>query len=395
MTETIDWAAAEDGDFADANDWVGHAEPNKYEIANLPAFAGSPYTVTFDTPPGGEKGRTPVTIAGLDVGVGATLDILDELEVGSDKRGTPVGGQIGNEGTIDFLAGGGLWFAGTFNNVGLVEFSGGGGATQSISGNGPAPEIINTGELIFSNNNYNIVLDIVELENDGTISGSANLAVPIVNNGTIYGGSFFETGLALGPVINNGLIEATGGNSIEAFDGVTGGGIILINGGTLQVGDYTNGIFAADVTFGDNANSTFILADLQGDRPTIYTGTILGFSKKGKSIIELGDMVGSGSAGVTYSGTKKGGVLTVTGDGHSDTIAFAGNYLDATFTATMTASGTFVAAGKGGGDASFPLVSGLIQALAGFGSPSGHAIHADVAGSTRELLLSSPKVAIA
>jgi hypothetical protein len=381
MSRTIKWAAAQSGDWEDGNDWVGGAEPTDKQIASLRAFHGTPYTVTLFDQTG---------VAGLNINEGVTLDVQADLSAR----------QITNDGTLDIgVKRIDVAFSTTFTNNGVVMID----KYSTIIGS----LFINNGQLILKKDTSANIY-VKEIDNGGTLSGTGAVRGDVVNTGTILGGNSdgFGEGLVfvLGKVDNDSLIEASDGHIITAFSTVVGNGTIDIDGGTFQAGnDGQGGIFSQDVTFGTSASSTFVLADEGGSSPAeTYSGVISGFSTIGSSAIELGDMVGNVDAKTTYSGTEKGGVLTIKGDGHADTIAFAGNYLGVTFYAKETPSGTTVTAGdKGGADtaklsAQGPSVARFISVMGALVDHGGAAglIAARGVHDGRQVMLAAPRLAI-
>jgi hypothetical protein len=130
-----------------------------------------------------------------------------------------------------------------------------------------------------------------------------------------------------------------------------------------------------------------VLADSLG-----YTGNISGFSPRGTTL-DLKDVAFVSSTEATYSGTASGGVLTVTDGAHTAHINMVGEYLGVTFVASNDGgAGTDVIAQAA--DVSAP-VHAFVSAMAGLGAPAGQAVHVSEAISSRDVLLTSPKAAIA
>jgi hypothetical protein len=171
-------------------------------------------------------------------------------------------------------------------------------------------------------------------------------------------------------ITNGGLIEAAASGrctiqssisnygTLEAANGglVTVNGAVLANsgkaaavGGTL---DFTS-TFNQDVLF-QGAGSVLELAQSQ-----TYSGKLQSFSNTGESTLDLADIAFVSAGEATYSGTAKGGVLTVTDGTHTAHIGLTGSHLGATFTASSD--------GHGGTDivASSNKVARFIQAVAG------------------------------
>ncbi len=404
MTKTINWAAAVDGNFGDGPNWVGGMEPNKTQDANLLSFGGSPYAVTFDTSPGGQHGKKPTTIWGLQVGSGVTVDILQTLDVGAYKlsHGGLRGGEVANSGIISISELGNLRVYAQFVNFGTINITNG-----EIFLSSAESSIVNSGLIVLSDGGIAASQLDGGVHNSGTISGLGKIIESITNYGLIQSNStdHSSTGIDLdGSVVNNGLLEAVDGSTLEVDGPISGTGSVKIDGGRFAAFQYGGGTLNQDVNFGVNSSSVLVLgAAFDDDKgPEIYTGTISGFSKIGDSTIDLGYMVGSGPAQASYSGTKKGGVLTITGDGQTRTFAFSGNYLGITFSANMTANGTVVTAQSGGAGvfgatSQAPSIAHFAGAMAGL---TGHGaadwtINARTVNDGRQMLLATPRLALA
>ncbi len=155
-------------------------------------------------------------------------------------------------------------------------------------------------------------------------TGAANLAAgqSMVAAGSLTLGDKADT------VANAGAIETLGG-TVTVTGKVTGKGEAIIDGGLIA---FTSN-FSQNVTF-TGAAGTLELAKSQS-----YGGTIAGFSKGGGTFLDLDDIAFTGAGEATYSGNKKGGVLTVTDGTHTATIALKGNYLSSTFIAASDGHG--------------------------------------------------------
>ena len=168
---------------------------------------------------------------------------------------------------------------------------------------------------------------------------------------------------------NNGTIAAINGN-VTVNAAVTGAGVANVNGATL---DFAS-TFAENVTF-TGATGILELGKSQG-----YTGTISGFSKTGGTSLDLADISFVGAGEATFSGTKAGGVLTVSDGTHTAHINLKGDYRTSVFISASDGHGgtiihdpmaaaivpsatSFAAAmaGLGGGEA---VASGTVAAAA-------------------------------
>ena len=187
--------------------------------------------------------------------------------------------------------------------LGAVE--GGGGVADFASGTGT---ISNFGSFNF------------------TVSGSMAPTV-FTDFHTLEVGAGAVFTLAGATAINSGVIETIGGSLIVA-GAVSGAGSAKIVGGVLTF----NSTFSQSVSFG--SSGTLVLAKSQ-----TYGGTITGFSRAGKTSLDLLDIGFVGSGEASFSGTSSGGTLTVTDGTHTAHIALKGNYLGSTFVASSDGHG--------------------------------------------------------
>jgi len=229
-----------------------------------------------------------------------------------------------------------------------------------------------------------------------TFSGFGTVEVGAGATFTLTGAATLLTGQTLASagmltattaMANAGMIETLEGTLIVS-GAVTGKGSATINGGTL---DFASS-FNQAVTF---ATGTLELAQSQ-----TYTATITGFSKTANTSLDLGDIGFVSSTEATYSGTKTGGVLTVTDGTHTARINLKGNYLGSTFVAASDGhGGTDVVDPKakaGVGPAQMGSAHVFIAAMAGVGGSAAHApVHAGAAWPARETTLANPRVAAA
>jgi hypothetical protein len=202
------------------------------------------------------------------------------------------------------------------------------GVKGTIAGAGPAGLIIDTG--------------ITQIENDGLITA-------------IKGGQTLIKSL----IKNDGVLESQGGTLIS-LNAVSGSGEGIVHGGTLAFASS----FAQAVVF--QGSGVLQLAQSQS-----YAGPVTGFSRKGATAFDLKDIGFTGPGEATYSGTRSGGLLTVTDGTHTAQIAMVGDYLNT----------TFVAAGDGHGGtlvsdhANAPSIPRFAAAAASLGAGAGGSVH--------------------
>jgi len=295
------------------------------------------------------------TIAGVAGGVAVDFypSASDTLvvEAGCAFEGAVLGGG----GTLDLGSG-----TGTISNFGtaaltvsgsmaVTTFQGfntavvGSGATFTDKGAvtlAAGQTVDSAGILILGGTGKNSIVNSGLIETTGT--GVLTLAGAVINSGTL--------------AVNGGTLTATGA--------VTGKGGASINGGTL---DMTSS-FNQAVTF-EGATGVLELAQSQA-----YTASITGFSLTGGTSLDLVDIGFVSSTEATFSGTSKGGVLTVTDGTHTAKINLKGNYLSSTFVASSDGhGGTIVIDPKAPSGAAPPpsaSTHALIAAMATLGSGS-------------------------
>jgi hypothetical protein len=181
----------------------------------------------------------------------------------------------------------------------------------------------------------------------------------VQNSGTIIGGA---GGLTInGDVANLGLVEEINGG-LTVNGAVTGAGTTRIFGkGVLDVeGALTENAFFAAASTGQLA-----LGDTAG-----FTGKVFGFSKTGKTSLDLKDVTFDASDTTSYSGTAAGGTLSILNSSSVvvATIKFSGDYRSSAWVLSAdSGTGTVVT------DPTATKTSSLVSAMASFGTSSGHA----------------------
>ena len=198
----------------------------------------------------------------------------------------------------------------------------------------------------------------------GTVEVGAGASFTLTGKATLLAGQTLASAgmlTATGAVASAGVLETLGGTLIVS-GAVTGSGSATISGGTM---DFTSS-FNQAVTFG--STGTLELAQSQ-----TYTANVTGFSKTGATSLDLVDIGFVSSTEATFSGTKTGGVLTVTDGTHTAHISLKGNYLTSTFIASSDGhGGTIVVDPKAKGGAAAPpnpSTHPLIAAMAALGAP--------------------------
>jgi hypothetical protein len=310
---------------------------------------------TLEATGGGGLILQGVSVAGAGgsilAGAGSTVTLQASM-VGGGTFGTATGGVIslgdGVAATLD----------GLLANAGTIALGGAGSPTSlvfdantSLTGGG----VVSLG----ANKNNTLTatqLSVVLTNIDNRIEGSGKLGgnrMTLVNQagGVIDADGKVALTLASGAktIANAGLIEATNKGKGVIASAVLNTGTLEAAGGTLTLQAAVTGSGAVDVASGTldiaNANAaeavTFTgkTGTLQLDQSRTFTGAVSGFSKAGKTTLDLRD-IGFVSAGeARFSGSATSGVLTVTDGTHTAHIALTGNYTGATFTAASDGHG--------------------------------------------------------
>ena len=184
-------------------------------------------------------------------------------------------------------------------------------------------------------------------------------------------------------VFNTGGIVANGGN-VSIAGNVNGAGTDTISGSSLlDIGSSVGGAAAQAVSFSTGSTGTFKIDNAQS-----FSGTLAGLAT-GRTL-DLGN-IAIGSAALTYTGSMTSGVLTVTDGTTVAKIKLNGNYTQANFHLANDGAGHTDVTYSGTGMVAQPFdsvktvtslstarpssqLSGMIQAMAGFGTPNAGAI---------------------
>jgi len=225
--------------------------------------------------------------------------------------------------------------------------------------------------------------------NFGTVEVGAGAVFTLTGKATVLAGQTLAaagTLTASGAVADAGILETLGGTLIIS-GAVTGAGSATISGGTMD--------FAA----GFNQAVTFVTAGtLELAQSQTYTAGITGFSHIGGTSLDLIDIGFVSSTEATYSGTKTGGVLTVTDGTHTAHINLKGNYLSATFVASSDGHGGTIVVDPKAKDAApilTPSPNAFIAAMAGLGAGAGSAVVASAHDEARGPMLARPRAQLA
>jgi len=192
-----------------------------------------------------------------------------------------------------------------------------------------------------------------------------------------------------GVLTNTGTVVASGG-TLTIAKAISGAGLVEVDGGRV---DFVTSTTQA-VTFTGHGGV------LELGRSQAYAAAITGFSKTpGKTSLDLDDITYVDPAQATFSGTKTGGILTVSDGVHTAGITLQGNFLSSSFvTASDGHGGVLVTTAAPPApvppQAHAPPLR-FIEAMAGLGAPASEAVTSRFAQPAREGLLGAPRTQIA
>ena len=265
------------------------------------------------------------------------------------------------------------------------------------------------GVLMLSANKNNILTgtktSIVLTNVDDTIEGSGKvgdrkLALNNETGGVIDGDGRLVLTIDTGSntITNAGVIEASNRGKATVASAITNTGTLEANGGTLTLQAAVTGAGAVDVVAGTldiaNANAAEAVAftgrsgQLELDQSQTYNGQVSGFSTSGRTSLDLRDIGFVSASEATFSGTAKGGILSITDGTHTAAIKLVGDYLNSTFTASSDGkSGVTVVDSP----AQNPTHA-MVAAMASFGSDAAAAVGFLPSADMRQHILATPHV---
>ena len=251
----------------------------------------------------------------------------------------------------------------TITSAASLDFD---GASSGIRGAGSGDVLTNYGGLLGSGaigqgqmgliNNSQITSLDIGAPGGLTINTGAG---ENINNGSISADS--TNGITeVSALVNNGLLNAELG-TFTLQGAVSGTGSAQISGGTL----YADATFNQAVTF-TSTNGTLELA-----HGLTYSATISGFSRGGRTFLDLNDVGFVGTTEASFSGTATGGTLTVKDGTHTAELALSGNYLAAAFISASDGHGGVIVHIQAGGARPPPAgaigsANAMISAMAAF-----------------------------
>jgi fibronectin-binding autotransporter adhesin len=324
----------------------------------------------------GQTGATVTNFATFDGTGGVAVSLgSDRSQLDVEAGSTFVGAVLGYGGTLDLASG-----------TGMFVLSAGGDVTVSGSMAPTTFQNFNTVEVgagaTFTDTGA------VTLAAGLTVSDAGTLTLGAAGAGSVANAGLIETtgagALTLAGAVDNAGTLAADGGTLTVDGAVTGAGKAVINGATL---DFASS-FAQNVTF-TGTTGRLDLAQSQG-----YTGTITGFSRTVGTFLDLGDIGFVSTGEASFSGTRTGGVLTVTDGTHTAAINLSGNYLGSKFVAESDGLGGVIIFAEAKRASSAPPHA-FIAAMARLGGAAGGAIHTHDVGPVGAPMLARPHTMIA
>ena len=328
------------------------------------------------------------------------------------------GNTVTNFGTI-FGAGGTAVRFNSSTDVLVVEAGcafngavmGGGGTLDLASGVGTLTGLLSTG----GNVTVSGSMATTTFQNFATVEVAAGAtfsdkgAVSLAAGQTIDDAGTLTLGaIGKNSIVNAGLIETTGAGALTLAGTVKNSGTLAVGGGIMTVNGAVTGTGHATVkggtldfasTFNQAVTFTGTTGVLELAKSQTYTATITGFSKTGKTGLDLVDIGFVSSTEATFSGTTTSGVLTVTDGTHTAHINLKGDYTASTFVAASDGHGGVIIHDPPKAAAPPPpwIEAGagqrFIAALAGFGTQAGGQAHlADDVWRTQPHMLATPRL---
>ncbi|MEO8927574.1 MAG: hypothetical protein ABI306_10480, partial [Caulobacteraceae bacterium] len=281
-------------------------------------------------------------------------------------------GTVTNFGTISGSGGTAVYFADA-SQVLVVEAGcafngavlGDGGTLDLDSGNGTLTGLLAGGNVTVSGSMAATTFtdfDTVRIGVAATFVTSG--VVRFAAGQSVIAAGSLTLGGAKSTVANAGMIETLGG-TVTVLGAVSGKGSAIVDGGLLD--------FAS--TFNQNVAFTGTTGTLELAHSQSYGGTIAGLSKTGGTALDLADIAFKNAGEATFSGTKSGGVLTVTDGTHTAHINLAGDYTASTFVAASDGHGGTMVVDPKAKTPSLAQTHSFIAAMAAMSTEGAGPIH--------------------
>ncbi|HEY5106982.1 MAG TPA: Ig-like domain-containing protein [Caulobacteraceae bacterium] len=292
-----------------------------------------------------------VTLDGADI-VGGNLNSssvsITTLSGSTATIDGATNGSVDSHSQINVADSSSLTITGTIDNYGQISLNANTGVAELIIG--PAGATLDGGSLVTLGDNTGNHIDTggggaVTLTNvNDTISGAGQLGDANLTLDNQLGGTIDAVGInplvidtGANTIVNDGILEATSGGTLQVNSAVSGAGTVDISNGTV---DFTTPTFNQNVDFlYQYGSETLELANSHG----YTTGTINGFASDGGSNTDTLDLrdINPATAYASFSGSSGGGVLTVTDGTHTANLNLTGaDYTNVTFSTSSDNMGT-------------------------------------------------------
>jgi fibronectin-binding autotransporter adhesin len=266
----------------------------------------------------------------LEFTIGGILNNGTDPSASSNASGILVDGTLEIDNSPSSASGGSLSFGGY--GQGIVALAGG-----TIEGSSNAETLFNFNNLISGYGNIGLGTDLLTLHNDAAGVIDANVSGQMISIDTVA-------------TINAGLIEATGGGTLQIESSVSNSGLIEANGGKVFVESTATITGNSSVTItnggvaefaGSSAEMLVLNATFSGygilelDNSQHYGGTVTGFGAG--DTIDLTDLTYSPTETDVWNSLTH--TLTITDGTNISNIMFSGTYGQNSFALTSDAHG--------------------------------------------------------
>ena len=338
----------------------------------LLAGAGSSVTLTSTTLTGGSMGAAATGQVTIGNSSTVTLDAL------ASDAGTIL---LNSTGSVTSLI---LSKSTSLTGGGILELSA--NKNNIVKGSKGAVVLTNVNDTIEGGGKLGDNRMTLVNQAGGVINANSKVALTIgtgataISNAGLIEASNKGKGIISSAITNTGTIEANGGTLVLQA-AVTGTGVVNIASGTLEI---------VNASAAENVGFTGATGKLVLDQSQSYTGSVSGFSLKGKTSFDLKDVGFVSATEATFSGTKAGGVLTVTDGTHTAHINLVGNFLSSTFIASSDGAGGVIVVDPTA--PSFMSTHAMVSAMAGLaGSSAGSGLPAGPSATPAlQTLLTTP-----
>ncbi len=286
--------------------------------------------------------------------------------------------------------------------VGAV--TGGGGLLVLDSGVGKLAGLFSSSEVTVSGSMAATTFaDFATVEIGAAASFTGADAVTLASGQTLVDAGSLSLGSSKNTLTNGGLIETTGAGNLTIKGALKNTSVIAAKGGVLTVIGAVSGLGSASIdggvldtagAFTQNVSFTGTTGVLELAQSQGYTGSVSGFSKSGKTSLDLRDVSFGGGTTASFSGTSKSGILTITDGAHTAHITLKGNYTGSTFIVSSDGAGGTLVVDPNAKGAAFSTPASphaFAAAASALAGPAAWLTHAGEARGAPQPMLSRPR----